>query len=246
MEPLEDRQLLTAISITPVKDNAIFSGYVNNSDGQGGLYVGLNKDANNIKRTLLDFDVAAAVPAGATINSVTLTMYCYRNRNGATTNVELHKLLADWGEGTSNAGKSSGAGQGAPATTNDATWLRSFYNTASWTNPGGDFSSTISGSTSVAGPNGTGSHTWASTAQMVADVQNWLDNPSTNFGWLLKASETANTSHAFYSREWTTASQRPTLTIDYTEAAAAPTLAIAATDASKAEGNRATRRSPSP
>ena len=89
------------VTLTPVKDNSIYSGYQNNSNGPRRLYVGLNNDGNNIKRTLLDFDVAGGVPAGATINSVTLTMYCYRNQNGATTTVELHKLLADWGEGTS-------------------------------------------------------------------------------------------------------------------------------------------------
>ncbi len=240
LESLESRQLLSVATLTPVKDNSIFSGYTSNSAGQGGLYVGLNNDGNNIKRSLLDFDIASAVPAGATINSVTLTMYVYRNRNGSTTNAELHKLLADWGEGTSTAGTvggDRGQGRGASATNGDATWLRSFYNTDSWSTAGGDFSPTISGSTSLVGPGGTGSVSWNSTPQMVADVQNWLDNPGTAYGWLIKAGETGNTSHAFYSRETSDAAQRPTLTIDYTVGSPLPSLDIAAASASLAEGN---------
>ena len=44
-----------------------------------------------------------------------------------TLNVQLHKTLADWGEGTSNG---TGRMPGIPwdrATTGDATWLQTFY-----------------------------------------------------------------------------------------------------------------------
>ena len=50
--------------------------------------------------------------------------------------IELHKLLADWGEGTSQA--TGEEGQGAPATPNDATWRHRFFDTIFWTNEGGD------------------------------------------------------------------------------------------------------------
>ena len=73
------------MALTPVKDNSIYSGFPDNSNAKGLLYTGLNNDGTNIKRSLLDFDVAAAVPAGATINSVTLKMTVYRNNNGGTT-----------------------------------------------------------------------------------------------------------------------------------------------------------------
>ena len=33
-----------------------------------------------------------------------------------------------------------------------------------------------------------GQYTWSS-AQMVADVQGWLDNPASNFGWLMLGDE---------------------------------------------------------
>ena len=123
-------------------------------------------------------------------------------------NVELHKLLADWGEGTSDA--SGEEGTGAPATTNDATWRHRFYDTIFWTTQGGDFSNTVSASQSVGA---IGDYTWSS-AQMVADVQSWLDNPAGNFGWLVLGNESANTTaKRFDTRE---SSSPPVLTIEYT------------------------------
>jgi vacuolar-type H+-ATPase catalytic subunit A/Vma1 len=56
--------------------------------------------------------------------------------------------------------------------------------------PGGDFSATVSASQSVGA---IGTDTWASTAQMVADVQSWLNNPSSSYGWLVKGSNTNTT-----------------------------------------------------
>ena len=121
-------------------------------------------------------------------------------------------MLQDWGEGTSNSGFSGGGG--APATAGDATWLHTFFNTALWINPGGDFSATVSGSQSV----GTlpGDFTLGSTSQMVADVQSWLDDPSNNFGWLLLNNEiVVQTARKFGSRENLTVANRPLLTVEY-------------------------------
>ena len=118
--------------------------------------------------------------------------------------IELHKLLADWGEGTSQAtGKE---GQGAP---NDATWRHRFFDTIFGTNDDGDFSATVSASQSV-GP--IGQYTWSS-AQMIADVQSWPDNPASNFGWLVLGDEsTILTSKRFDTRE---TANPPVLTIQY-------------------------------
>jgi hypothetical protein len=51
----------------------------------------------------------------------------------------------------------------------------------------------------------------------VSDVQGWIDNPGTNTGWLLKASEEAvwHTARRFFTRE-ASALNRPTLRIEYT------------------------------
>src|SRR5205814_8485784 len=137
-----------------------------------------------------------SIPPGSTILGVTLSLNTSRTASDTPRNVELHKLLADWGEGTSVAPGEEG--DGAPATTNDATWRHRFFDSVFWTTQGGDFSATVSASQSVAG---TGQYTWSST-QMIADVQSWLDNPGSNFGWLVLGDETGGaTAKRFHNRE---------------------------------------------
>ena len=141
------------------------------------LFAGTTDDGL-IRRGVLAFDIAGSIPSGSTVTSVSLSMNMSRTISDTRT-VELHVLLADWGEGTSNA--NANEGQGAPATPNDATWRHRFFDTIFWTAQGGDFSATVSASQSVGGIGGS---IWSS-AQMVADVQSWLDNPASNFGWLV-------------------------------------------------------------
>jgi len=67
-----------------------------------------------------------------------------------------------------------------------------------WTTEGGDFFGTVSASQSVGA---IGSYTWSS-AQMVADVQSWLDNSTINFGWLVRGDESGSaTAKRFDTRE---------------------------------------------
>ena len=135
-------------------------------------------------------------------------MHLSRGGANGTRTIELHKLIAAWGEGTSIA--SGQEGQGALATTNDATWRHRFYDTIFWTTEGGDFATTISASQSVSG---IGTYTWSS-AQMLTDVQSWLNDPSINFGWLLRGDEsTSSTAKRFDTRE---SASPPVLTIEYT------------------------------
>lgn len=61
-----------------------------------------------------------------------------------------------------------------------------------------------------------GSYTWSSTSALVADIQNWLDNPDSNFGWLVLGDETGNrTTKRLDSRENESEENRPVLTIKY-------------------------------
>ena len=57
------------------------------------------------------------------------------------------RFLANWGEGTSNADANEGGG--ANSTTNDATWIHTFYPASLWTTAGGNFISTASATTLV-------------------------------------------------------------------------------------------------
>jgi hypothetical protein len=59
-----------------------------------------------------------------------------------------------------------------------------------------------------------GFYTWSSTAALVADVQSWVDNPSSNHGWVIKGNEaTATTVKRFESRE--AAANHPLLVVSY-------------------------------
>src|SRR4029450_6661655 len=162
------------------------------SNGAGEFFFAGNTVAGVVRRGLVMFDLSA-IPTGSVINNVTLTLHMSMTSTGAT-NVSLQTLLADWGEGTSDA--PGGGGAGAPSTPGDAPWLHTFYNTSFWTNPGGDFTAASSATTSV---NAVGFYTWNS-AQMIADVQQWVNpgGPGTNFGWLVQGNEAGNnTSNRF-------------------------------------------------
>jgi hypothetical protein len=125
--------------------------------------------------------------------------------------IELHRLLSDWGEGASNAG--SGGGAGAPAAAGDATWLHTFFPGTFWNAAGGDFAAGVSATQSVAGA---GFYSWTG-AGLIADVQDWVVTPGANHGWLLMGGEgTPGSAKRFDSHENTSAGFRPELTVTYT------------------------------
>ena len=198
------------IVINPSKDNTLYE--YDPAEGDHSNALGLHFFAGEtgmgeLRRGVLAFDIAGHVPAGSTITAVSLSMNMSRTPLETARTVELHTLLADWGEGTSHAPAEEG--DGAPATSNDATWRHRFFDTIFWTNEGGDFYATVTASQSV-GP--IGQYTWTS-AQMVADVQSWLDNPGSNFGWLVLGDEsTIATAKRFDTRE---SASPPGLTIQF-------------------------------
>ena len=229
------------ININPVKDNTLYE-YVP-ADGDRSNALGLHfftgeTGMGELRRGVLAFDIAGNVPAGSTITSVTLTLNMSRTPSSTARTVELHKLLADWGEGTSVA--SGQEGQGAPATTNDATWRHRFYSAIFWTTQGGDFSGTASASQSVGAP---GSYIWSS-AQMVADVQSWLDNPTINFGWLVQGDESGiATAKRFDTRE---SVNPPVLTVQYTASIPSPTPTASPTATSTPTASPSNTPTPTP
>ncbi len=227
--------LPTTVALVASKDNSIFANNVDNSNGGGaGIFVGTTNStqSNSVRRGLIEFNIATALPTGATVTEVNLTMYLGQASvaSGIRT-IDLHRLTADWGEGTVGSDTTSiaGTGTGFPASEGDATWNQRFFQQTNWTAPGaeGDYISTISASADV-GTSLDTSYTWLSTPTLVADVQGWLDQPSTNAGWILidHVENVQQTVKGFYSGnameknnqngvplppEW-----RPTLEITYT------------------------------
>lgn len=203
------------ISITSVKDNTLYEeseGSLSNGSGPV-MFVG-EVSTGGTRRALVEFDIAASIPAGSTINSATLRLYCSRTIV-STRRIALHRALQEWGEGASEAGSdtSGGGGAGAPSAPGDATWIHTFYPSGLWTQPGGDFSVFSSAETNVGG---VGFYNWSSSGT-TSDVQAWLDDPASNHGWLLAGVEDgARSAKRFNTRESSNPARLPTLVIDYT------------------------------
>ncbi len=198
--------------LEPVRDNTLFEDADGDtSNGAGPAFFAGKNNQNLTRRAVLNFDVAAAVPAGAKIDSVVLTLVVSSAPDLIPRRFALHRVLADWGEGQSF----SAGGAGAPATTSDATWLHTFYPDQLWTNAGGDFDPTASASQEVTD---VGVYTWTGSG-MTASVQSWLAQSSANFGWLIQGEESGpRTVRRFDSREADVAANRPKLTIYYSVA----------------------------
>lgn len=211
--------LADSVSLVSNKDNTLYETAAGStSNGAGNfLFAGRNSQtANSIRRGLVAFDLSA-IPAGSTINSVTLTLH-QDSTNPANATVALHRLTQGWGEGTS-----VGLGNGAPATAGDATWLHRSFNSSLWSTPGGTFAPTPSAATVVGG---NGFYTWSSPT-LVSDVQGFVNTPGSNSGWALRGDEvTLSSAKRFHTREETEASFRPNLTIDYTPVPAPGVLVL--------------------
>jgi len=149
-----------------------------------------------------------SVPRGASIVSVTITLQAIVGQ-GAFAPVTLHRALADWGEGASV----SGGGGGAPPEAGDATWSLRFWPSAPWSTIGGDFEAQASAT--AAAPS-VGPCVISSTEAITADVQSWLDDPSTNFGWFILGDEsTVQSVRRFGSREHPDPSWRPRVVVTF-------------------------------
>lgn len=200
------------IVLTPTKDNTLYEDNAGaTSNGVGAFFFVGKTNGDSIRRGLLAFDVAGQVPPGARVVSATLQLQMSKTTGGAVA-VALHRAQADWGEGTSDA--SGNEGSGVSATTGDATWLHTHFDTALWQTPGGDFVPTATASITV---DGIGAYLWPSSPAMVAEVQGWLDDSTTNFGWVVMGDESSNrTTKRFVSRESGSPTSRPQLTVVYT------------------------------
>lgn len=205
----------TTTFVSADRDNSLYelsSGVASNALGEN-IYTGRTNNGFR-RRGVLRFNIASQIPAGATVEYVSLTMNVSRIRVNTSYTTSLHRLLMDWGEGTSLAGSAGGSGSGATA--GDATWLHTFYDTDLWTLEGGDYVSLASASIPVGF---TGSYNWPTNINLVQDVQLWLDSPASNFGWIIVGNEAINgTSKRFDSRENLTPGNRPLLEVRYTSA----------------------------
>jgi hypothetical protein len=201
-----------SVWLAAAKDNTLYEDSAGaRSNGSGAHFFAGRTQNGSTRRGLIQFDVSASgIPAGSTITSAVLTLNVSRARAGSEA-VTLHRVARDWGEGASNASAQEGAG--AASATGDATWVHAFFPDQLWKDPGGDFAGTASAETAVMFQ---GRYEWGPSQAMTADVQDWLDRPGANFGWLLMGNEGRNqTAKRFDSLQNATTGNRPLLEIRY-------------------------------
>ena len=202
-----------SVSLAASQDVTLYDSPGSTLANGGGeyLFVGLTGQPQ-ARRTLIAFDVAGLVPAGATVYSVELTLNM--SRTGLPlfeAAVALHRATASWGEGATDA--TGNEGRGLDVLPGDATWAHRTYDDQLWATPGGDFASAASAITGVLRPD---PYTWGPTAAMVADVQAWLDDPGANHGWAIVGDEETHRGvKRFDSRQRTDETTRPVLTVVY-------------------------------
>jgi hypothetical protein len=194
------------------RDATIYEdGNGSNANGSGSyLFTGRSESQNGSaeRRALLAFPIAGSIPAGSTITSVSLDLTMSRTRSGVQT-VGLYRLLEDWSEGPSDPSGQEGSGTTAAA--GDVTWTHRESPGTLWSTPGASFAQSASATLQVADE---GNYSFSSTLELTADVQGWLDDPSSNFGWaLVISSPSTGSAKRFDSRE--NSSGRPTLTVTY-------------------------------
>jgi len=191
------RSFTTNITVTldVIKDTSIFNNLAGNSVekdyGAGGsqlLRVGYSASEDAYGRTLVQFDLSS-LPSTAIIDSVLLKFSAGKSGTNPP-KIYVYRLTQSWTEGTTTEGcvyYGSCQPMGAPVAPDgtDATWINTSNLSNPWNAPGGTF---------VASPSATSSDLYATVDQFTSsglmdDVAQWIADPSTNFGWILKVDE---------------------------------------------------------
>ncbi|MBI1320062.1 MAG: DNRLRE domain-containing protein [Candidatus Hydrogenedens sp.] len=201
--------------LQPAKDATLYEDPAGAFANGTGPYFFAGQTGGNaghaLRRALLYFDIAGELPPDADILGAGLRMRVSKSPVGSGAySMRLHRLTRAWNEGPTATTGAGGAG--APSQTGDATWLHTSYNTSVWTSPGGDYEPLPRAAANV---EGTGFYIW-NNDNLRDDVAGWLEEPGTNFGWILRGDETASKSaRRFDSREAVAEQNRPELVIRY-------------------------------
>jgi hypothetical protein len=225
------------VTLNPVADTCLFEFLPDYNFGAqddlpaGGLGEG-PMEGERLARALFKFDVAAAVPAGATIIAAEMRLRVTR-RPGASqdptpSDFALNRVLVDWGEGT-KTGEIPG---GLAATAGEATWFHRFYHpddpeSGRWASPGGQFGVDYASAHSAVKDNvdRTGAYVFSCNATGIAAVQSMLDDPARNYGWVLHSlSEHLRTTARRWASREASATLRPRLEITWSLPVAPPEI----------------------
>lgn len=196
--------------VSAAADGSMFSETGEFANGAGDFIFAGQTDRGDNRRALIRFDAAAAVPAGSIVTGVTLTLHMSRTNTGPQV-VSLHRALASWTEGATDAPGEEGSGW--PAEPGDVSWTHRTLPDLEWATTGGEFDPVPTSTIFVGGVD---FYEWSG-ASLISDVSAWLADPGANFGWILVGDETfTTTAKRFDSRTNPNESFRPVLRIEYT------------------------------
>ncbi len=225
-----------SVTLTATKDATIYSTLTSNVSGfsiqlmAGRVGVAGSCAANSIcgatERSLVQFNLTS-IPPGSDVTNADLRLY----QVGSTSTVGSATITASrvtgatfWGEnGTPNPNDATQAAIGRSSFLDGVSWRRRRENSSgtAWSLAGGDFlGASASVSTAIGGDTTTPIlRTFSSTA-MNNDAEFFVDNPSFNYGWIIRGNEgVENTMRRFASRNNTGmpcgAGCRPQLFVQY-------------------------------
>ncbi len=187
-----------SVTLPVMTDTFIISSAPDHNAG-GNALLNIGRDgAGGVRRGLLRFE-PGSIPAGATVTSAVLRLTVVRAPVFApvNSNFQLHRVLADW------VGGAQGGNSGSLAAEGEVTWNSRLHSIGSWTVPGaGSDTETAPSATRFVGSAPGATYDWSG-ASVVRDVQDWLDEPDSNCGWLLRSDDEASprTARAFAALE---------------------------------------------
>jgi len=170
---LSRAQETAIVSLSSTQDVLINS---QNIQGEIELLGFGSEGEENVSRSLLKFDFSE-LPFG-TLKQATLSLTMANEGTGI---ISLHKVTQNWkGSDYTNFAH--------------ATWEETGINENEWDLPGGDYSTIPSGraifnnneTLDILGP------------RMKLDIQEWIDNPDSNHGWMIRGTESANDSKTYF------------------------------------------------
>jgi len=198
------------VTINADADTTIYSDNVDNNGGGHNFGIAGFSNSGNERRLLMLFDLTG-IAAGSTINQVSLDIDALRvNRGGG--DFRLYRVNRGWGEGNKSGNR------GAAATSGEATWADARYPNLDWVNSaqGGSWFAPILDQASI---NSTGVATFDSSTAFVSSLQAMLDNPSENWGFLIRGIDNNVGAVRFGTREGGSAAR---LNVDFTRAVPEP------------------------
>lgn len=152
---------------------------------------------------LLRFNLQS-IPSSAVVNQSTLRLYTYNRDYGLPTEIQIYGLLRPWVDTQASWQSASG----------DSVWGQ-----PGASNPGLDRSEAMYAARTVSTLS-----TWYS-FDITALVAQWVANPGSNYGLLLRGSGSDSVSYSFASANYPSLSVRPQLQIEYMVPTPGPTSA---------------------